>query len=196
MDSDLLDSATSLSISQSPNKTLSMCKVGDAETELGTAVEVISDAELLFENISLYGSDKIPESSLDSFLLDTLESILDVFCLNFKPAKEGNQQREFLFDCIMECLDSKFSHFCRSGFRTWRKLPSILNRDRLMREVHVEISGWRDLAGKAMDDLVDKEMKESNLKWTESASEAFETGVEIQSDILQALIDEMVTDLC
>lgn len=197
IEADLQDSASSSNIScLVNNKTLSTHGIGVPETELGTDFESISDAELLFKNISFYGSDRTLEYSLDSFLLDSLESIIDVFCSNLKAAKEGNQLREFLFDCLMECLESKFGHFCRSGFRTWLKLPPILCRDQLMREVHVEMRGWRDLAGKALDDLVEKDMAVSNMKWTGCETEAFDAGVEIQSDILYELIDEMVIDLC
>lgn len=195
MDSDLLDSAASLSTTRLVSKTMTLCKGGILETEPGTVGEAISDAELLFEKISLSGSKGTGRSSLDSFLLDTLESIIDVFCPNFKPGKEGNKLREFLFDCIMECLETKFSHFCRSGFRAWSKLPLLLNGDRLMREVYLELKGWRDLAGEAMDDLVEKSMEGSNLKWIGCDTEAFDTGMEIQSDILQGLIDEMLVDL-
>ncbi|ONK66387.1 uncharacterized protein A4U43_C06F7310 [Asparagus officinalis] len=184
MDSDLLDSASSSNISQSLNKTPIKHEAEILETELSTASETVLDTELLFE--SIYGSTKY---SLDSFLLDTLESIIDVLSLDFKP-KEGNQLREFLYECANEVLDSKFTHSC------WLKLPLYLTRDCLMREIQVEIKGWMDLAGKGLDDLIEKEMKESNLNWTVCEIEAFETGVRIQGDILHELIDEMVVDLC
>ncbi|KAJ6793414.1 Uncharacterized protein M6B38_236015 [Iris pallida] len=202
-ETDLVDTATSSTISQSSgeklhhsiNKSSSMYEFRVSQTEASGATTAISDAELLFESISINWLDGSVESSLNLFLLEALETITDASTLNFH-AKEGYQLKEFMFDCLMECLNSKFSLFWRSGLKAWMKLPLLLDREQLMGEVHAEIRGWNELAGKFLDDLVDKDMSRTNVSWTERNAETFEVGVEIQSDILKALVEETLLDLC
>ncbi|KAJ6833774.1 uncharacterized protein M6B38_338755 [Iris pallida] len=200
---DLVDTATSSTVSQSSgekihhsiNKSSSMYEFGVSQTEVSGDTTAISDAELLFEIISVNWSDGSLKSSFSSFLPEALETVTDASILNFHA--EGYQLREFLVDCLMECMNSKFSFFWRfGGFETWMKLPSLLDREHLIGEVHAEIRGWRDLAGKVLDDLVEKDMSRTNISWIERNAETFEVGVEIHSDILQTLVDETLLDLC
>lgn len=201
---DLVDTATSSTVSQSSgvkihhsiNKSSSMYESGVSHTAVSGATTATSDAELLFESISVNWSDGPVKTSFSSFLPEALETITDASIPNFQ-AKEVHQLRECLFDCLMECMNSKFSFFWRfGGFETWMKLPSLLDREHLIGEVHAEIRGWSDLAGKVLDDLVDKDMSRTNISWIERNAETFEVGVEIHSDILQTLVDETLFDLC
>lgn len=210
-DNDLLDSATSIYIMRSGIEKIphssdrSSTKVSEwelPESRLSHASETILNAELLFENICLSNSDGLVESSAKSFLLDLLETIIHTFvlgpksCSDCMEAEERNQLRAFFFDCIIECVDLKYNQFLKTGFKTWLKLPLFLSRDCVTREVEDEIKGWMCLAGKFLDDLIEKEMNNSTRKWTDCEIEAFETGMEVERDILQALVDEMVIDLC
>nr|DAD43007.1 TPA_asm: hypothetical protein HUJ06_001236 [Nelumbo nucifera] len=97
-------------------------------------------AELLFGNITLSHVD-----GMASFLTGPpaykLDALADTFwrsysCnLSFKEAKEGFLLRSFLFDCIIECLDSKYSHYCKSRYNTWGKLPLHMSGELLLQEV-------------------------------------------------------------
>ncbi|KAG1334764.1 hypothetical protein COCNU_03G008830 [Cocos nucifera] len=210
LDNDLLDSATSIDIARSDigkiphSSDRSSAKVSEVklpESKLNNAGETILNAGLLFENICLYNSDGTVESSVKSFLLGLLETLVHACvigpksCSDYTDAGERNWLRVFIFDCIIECLDLKYSQFCKSGYKTW-KLPLFLSRDRLTREVQEEIKGWMGLAGRFLDDMIEKEMSHSTGRWTDCEIEAFETGTEVETDILQALVDEMVIDLC
>lgn len=211
LDNDLLDSATSIDIMRSDIKKIpdftdrSSTEVSEVklpESKLSNASETILNAGLLFESICLYNSDGTAESSVKSFLLGLLETLIHALvigpksCSDYTEAEERNQLRVFIFDCIIECLDLKYSQFCKSGYKTWLKLPLFLRRDRLSREIQEEIKGWMGSAGRFLDDMIEKEMSHSTGKWTDCEIEAFETGTEVEIDILQALVDEMVIDLC
>ncbi|XP_077253261.1 dnaA initiator-associating protein [Tasmannia lanceolata] len=175
--------------------------IGLMGTSFNYVEEVISNSELLFENLTLCGSDSMGDSFLDPIVLEILETLADslwtspICSLGFIEDKERHQIRRFLFDCIIESLDSKYSHYCKSGFRAWGKLPLLLSREKLTREVYEEITRWRDLAGKNMDEIIERDMRKSLGKWTCFEIEMFETGIEIQGEILQILVDEMVMDL-
>ncbi|RWV93222.1 hypothetical protein GW17_00044336 [Ensete ventricosum] len=78
---------------------------------------------------------------------------------------ETDQLGELLFDCMIECLDSNYSCLCKSGYMTYTKLTFLLTREKLMSEVHREIRGWLELAGKFLDDMVKNEMQNSAGKW-------------------------------
>nr|XP_010926014.1 uncharacterized protein LOC105048414 [Elaeis guineensis] len=189
-DIDLLDSATSVDISRSdiektPNSTdRSSTKISAVkllESKLSNASETILNAELLFENFCLYNSDGLAESSVKSFLLDLLETIMHAFVMEpksrsvSKEAEERNQLKEFIFDCIIECLDLKCSRSCKSGYKMRSNFHLFLSRDRLRREIQEEIKWWMGLTGKFLDDLIEKGMNHSTGKWMEFQIEAFGT---------------------
>ncbi|RZR84098.1 hypothetical protein BHM03_00010853 [Ensete ventricosum] len=147
-------------------------------------------------------SDGSVDMSLESFLLDMLQAIVDALRMGPKSdhgytgINETDQLGELLFDCMIECLDSNYSCLCKSGYMTYTKLTFLLTRKKLMSEVHREIRGWLELAGKFLDDMVKNEMQNSAGKWVDCMMEAFEAGMEIESNILQTLVHEMVIDFC
>jgi len=153
-----------------------------SESKLSYSTEAKSNAKLLVEDISSKSSGK------DSFIRDTLEAITK----SVTDAKDGNRLKRLLIDCMIECLDSQCNCFFKSGSNRFL----FMRRERLARAVCEAIEGWNGLAGKAMDDIVENEMICSNRMWIKFEFEAFDTGVQIESCILNELIDEMVTDLC
>ncbi|CAL9100643.1 unnamed protein product [Musa textilis] len=214
-DTDLLDSASSVDIRRSiiaKIRRLTYMSLNDfdihsdgvglSKTKLCEVRHAISSAVLLFETFTLDSSDGSVDMSLESFLLDMLQAIVDALRMGpkcdpgYTGINETDQLRELLFDCMIECLDSNYSLLCKSGYMTYTKLTFILTREKLMREVHQDIRGWIDLAGKFLDDMVKNEMKNSAGKWADCVMEAFEAGIEIESNILQTLVDETVIDFC
>ncbi|CAL9180052.1 unnamed protein product [Musa hybrid cultivar] len=215
LDTDLLDSASSVDIRRSiiaKIRRLTYMSLNDfavrsdgvglSKTKLCEVRHAISSAVLLFETFTLDRSDGSVDMSLESFLLDMLQAIVDALRMGPKSdpgytgINETDQLRELLFDCMIECLDSNYSCLCKSGYMTYTKLTFLLTREKLMREVHQDIRGWMDLAGKFLDDMVKNEMKTSAGKWADCMMEAFEAGMEIESNILQTLVDETVIDFC
>jgi hypothetical protein len=159
------------------------------------------NAELLFGKATPCNSDRMKRFLIGPFLLDGLETLAGALWKNlnclpgFEESKEGNQLRSFLFDCVIECLDSKYTRCINTGFKTRKRVPSCMNADMLIQEIGDEVRRWTDFAGMIPDEIMDSEMSHSLGKWTDFEIEGFETGAEIDSDILQTLVEEIAVDL-
>ncbi|XP_010264430.1 PREDICTED: uncharacterized protein LOC104602441 [Nelumbo nucifera] len=217
VDADLSDSATSLNMGRAGNQIVTnsmnilsrifhgidLEDIGLIGCELNHAREVILNAELLlFGDTALSIVDGLALSDfLKGPLLDKLNSLAHNCWINsncipsLKEEKEVFHLRGFLFDCVIECLDLKFGRYCKSGYKTWAKLPLQKSREVLVQEVYEEIRRWSDLAGKIPDEIIELEMSHCLGKWTDFEIEAFETGNEVELDILDTLVDEIVVEL-
>lgn len=214
-ESDLLDSASSTNIGRfgtentacsvdnsSTMHSIYSCELELKDSKLRYYIDAISNARLMFESSSSFGSNAADNSSMDLFLHDMVAAVINAShgsskCTSsFTENKVGNSLRRLHFDCMIECLDSKYSCLCSSGYKAWSILPLLLGRDRLVKEVEKEITGWTDLAGKSLDELIEKDMNLSIRKWTEVKVEAFEICMQIEDDVLKVLIDESVIDFC
>ncbi|KAF2295320.1 hypothetical protein GH714_032567 [Hevea brasiliensis] len=80
--------------------------------------------------------------------------------------------------------------------RSMERVPLCMNTEMLIEEVGKEIRRWTNLAGMIPDEIIEWEMSHSLGKWTDFEIESFETGAQIDWDILQVLVDELVTDFC
>ncbi|KAJ6735006.1 DNAA INITIATOR-ASSOCIATING PROTEIN [Salix purpurea] len=169
--------------------------------QLTHAKEVILNTELLFGNAILCNSDRMKRSLIGPFLLDGHEALAGAMwknlncLLGFEDSKDGNQLKWFLLDCVIECLDSKYSRHCYSGFKAWKRIPSCMNVEMLIQEIGEEVRRWSGFAGMIPDEIIDWEMSNSLGKWTDFEIEGFETGAEIDWDILQTLVEEIAVDL-
>ncbi|XP_030946879.1 uncharacterized protein LOC115971234 [Quercus lobata] len=215
-DVDLLDSATSLDKGRTDSKLLinfvrNVSKILQSHwniseerltgSELAHANEKILNAELLFRTRTAHNLDGMEGFVISPHLLDELESFARVAWtdsngfIGLEDTKAGNHLRGFLFDCIIECLDSKYGRYCNSGFKAWSRLPLCMNTKTLIQDVVKEVRRWTGLAGMVPDEIIEWEMSYSLGKWTDFDIEAFETGNEIDGDILQNLVEEIVMDL-
>ncbi|XP_010549918.1 PREDICTED: uncharacterized protein LOC104820943 isoform X2 [Tarenaya hassleriana] len=161
--------------------------------ELRHAQDIILNTELLFSDTT--GS--VPGSSL----LDQLE---DLGSRNWRPAlcHPGSEETEetnqfnrgaFVFDSVIEFLESRYSMCGDSGARPCKNLPSHVNVESLFRE---QSGRWMKLAGKPADAIIEWEMANCSLgKWRDFEAEVSETGDETSSDILEGLLGELATDL-
>ena len=62
-------------------------------------------------------------------------------------------------------------------------------------EVCNEISGWRNMGEWVEDELVDKDMSSGLGTWVDFRVEEFETGEELETEILSSLVDEVIGDV-
>ncbi|XVF71619.1 hypothetical protein PTKIN_Ptkin12aG0053500 [Pterospermum kingtungense] len=214
-DANLLDSATSLDKGTNANE-----MIFDLVNRISVMLHVISNsglvlsgdkliyvkevmrtAELLFGNVTPRDSDGTYGFLLQPYVRDEVETIAGAMWVDFNSllgvdqSKENNRLRRFLFDCAIECLDSKYGRYCNSGFGAWRSLPLCMNSGKLIQDVADEIRRWTKLAGMVPDELIEWEMSYSLGKWTDFDVEAYETGAEMDWDILQTLVEEIVVDL-
>ncbi|CAO2174490.1 unnamed protein product [Urochloa humidicola] len=145
----------------------------------------ISNAELLLG------------SSLHLFSIEMLENTKDMFGGEYCDLTEDKkyQHTNFLFDCIVESLDSKFCNFGKCGYKAWLKLPLSLSKDLLKCQVLEDISNWRESSGTALRQVSDKEVDQVTARWDASQVEAFDISIAIENDILEALVGEFALDL-
>ncbi|CAO2193497.1 unnamed protein product [Urochloa humidicola] len=145
----------------------------------------ISNAELLLG------------SSLHLFSIEMLENTVDMFGGEYSDLTEDKkyQHTNFLFDCIVESLDSKFCNFGKCGYKAWLKLPLSLSKDLLKCQVLEDISDWRESRGTALRQVSDKEVDQVTARWDANQIEAFDISIAIENDILEALVGEFALDL-
>ncbi|XP_022772093.1 uncharacterized protein LOC111314717 [Durio zibethinus] len=214
-DKDLLDSAASLDretfgnemITDLVNRISVMLPVisnfglGLSGDKLIHVKEAIMKAELLFGNVIPHDSDETDDFLLEPYVHYEIETLAGAMWIDFnsllgvEQTKENNQLRGFLFDCAIECLDSKYGRYCNSGFEAWKSLPFYMNSRKLIQDVANEVRMWTRLAGMVPDELIEWEMSYSLGKWTDFDIEAYETVAEMDWDILRNLVEEIVVDL-
>lgn len=206
---DLLDSATSLSegnlgservtevfdaissILQSYNLT----GIRLTGSKLTHAREVMLNTEILFgryEN-NLLNVPPLFVDELETFTCEMWTNSSNIS--NSENSKEVNHLREFLFDCLIECLDSKHSQFYYGGCNAWIRTFPAPSARAVIQDVEKKIKKWGDFVGMVTDEIVEWEMSHSLGKWSDFSIEELESGAEIGVEILQILIDEIVTEL-
>ncbi|CAH9105571.1 unnamed protein product [Cuscuta europaea] len=154
-------------------------------SKLNYAKEVIVNAELVVSNFSI-----------TRFVLEDLETLSCVITMRFSDTlgihttRNENILKRFVFDCLLEFLDSK------CVFKTWAKLPPFTNEETLVFEILEEVKLWMGMKGWAHDELLDWDMSHSLGEWTGfGIDKAFECGAEIGQLILHSLVDEVVNYL-
>ncbi|KAI9127929.1 hypothetical protein K1719_000922 [Acacia pycnantha] len=217
-DSHLLDSVTSSNkgkmgsellhviVDQIPLILQSLSSFGTTMTrnKLDHVKDVILDAELLLgSTTTIRSEDSMPHLFVSHFLLDELDAVSDDDALwidfngslGYGDSKVRSQFKGFLFDSVIEYLESNCCTYCNCGFRTWTKLPLSMNAGMLVQEVKRVIKKWACISVMIPDEIIEWEMSHSRGKWTDFDVEAFEAGVEIEAEMLQILVDEIVEDL-
>ncbi|KAF7811269.1 uncharacterized protein G2W53_032245 [Senna tora] len=216
-DAELLDSVTSLNKRKIVTKVLpeivnqisrilqSLSSFGARLTrsKLTHVKDVILNAELLLGSTATMHSEVgVSHLFISRFLLYELDAMLvDAMLTDFtgfvgcKDSKERNQLKRFLFDCVIEYLESNCCKYCNCGFRTWTRLPLCMNSGMVVQEVKRVIKKWASIAGMIPDEMIEWEMSHSGETWIDFEIEAFEAGVAINEEILQILVHEIVEEL-
>nr|CAB3472338.1 unnamed protein product [Digitaria exilis] len=148
--------------------------------------ETISSAELLLG------------SSLYPLIIEMLENTMDMFGGgDYSDLTEDKkyEHTNFLFDCIVESLDSKFCNYGKCGYKASLKLPFSLSKDLLKCQVLEDISNWKESSGTALRQVSVKEVDQVTARWDASQVEAFDISIAIENDILETLVGEFALDL-
>ncbi|XP_076902758.1 uncharacterized protein LOC143557606 [Bidens hawaiensis] len=161
---------------------------------------MIFNSELVLSNQMPHNSNEINSSFICDLLLD-LDVLADVIRSTFgnflgshnKVAR--NQLKRFVFDAVIEYLESKYVKYSECGFRSWTSLPLFRGIDGLIDEVVSEVKGWMGLVGGTLEDLLADDMKHGLGEWIDFEVEVYETVARIESDIMQMLVDEIVVDV-
>ncbi|KAF6134963.1 hypothetical protein GIB67_037490 [Kingdonia uniflora] len=205
-DADLSDSATSLKAGEARNDKMTdfsnnissalagcnLANIGLVGEKLNHVRDVIASADLLFGNNTLYNA-----YGEENFPIGPLLDKMEILSVGFMEAKaDSHQRRKFLFDCVIECFESKYIDYCNSRFKFMPGLHLHANEELPTREVYEDIKRWDDFSGRSIDDLIETEISRSLGKWTNFETEASEASSEIEFQILELLLDEIVTDFC
>lgn len=191
---ELSDSASSTSVETVPKRqeiiSNSTDNVNRRRWEFKYVKEMLSNMELKFKDYAVGRTQGI----VNPRLFNQLESC-NQFLSNGVEIPVLDQR--VLFDCVSECLDLRCRQFVGGGYRSLAKGLSLVRQEETFaQEVHREICGWNANIGDSMiDELVDKDMSNQYGRWVDFDVEVFELGTQIQSQILNSLIDEVVADI-
>lgn len=178
------------------------------DQELDYVREIICNAELMSEDVGLLSEEDVPDFLVDPNLFDKLETQESSsgdhssnhvknssHNLRFRKAQGPWLNKRLLFDCVKECLCSKYTSRYKGGYRTWIKGPTCLEGEKLAHDVLEEINNWRMMVSGMLDDIVEKDMSTATGKWTDLEKETFEIGAEVEKNIFTDLIEELTSDL-
>ncbi|XXG84388.1 hypothetical protein AAC387_Pa10g1913 [Persea americana] len=160
------------------------------EEELEYVKVIIQNASLIFKDLASSHAHEV----IGPHLFERLEN-QEIKFRNECDSQDSKLSRRELFDCVSEFLSMKCSHYVRGGYRTWAQGVAVVQKEGLAVEIFKEILLWRTMGDWMVDDLVEKDMSSHLGRWLDFEAEAFETGVEIEGQILCSLVDEVVADL-
>ncbi|XP_023548703.1 uncharacterized protein LOC111807277 [Cucurbita pepo subsp. pepo] len=192
-DTELLDSASSITDEASASKfTASSTSKGtkrQIEWELEYITDILSNVELMFKDYVLGRSHEV----INPYLFNILENRNKG---SGQSCDELRLRRKALFDCVRECLDLRCRQYVGGGFKMWEKGVGVLGRkEQLAKEVVKEISDWRGMRDCMVDELVDKDMSCWYGRWMDFDVDAFTIGVEVETQILDSLVEEVLADI-
>ncbi|KAE9595176.1 hypothetical protein Lal_00009288 [Lupinus albus] len=216
-DYEVLDSATSFNkpkicaekltdlVNQIPKALQSLYSFGTILTtsKLTHMKDVILNAELVLGLSTNRSDDEVPQLLISRLLFDELDTMVDdVTFTDFNlfvgcedDSKQRNELKGFLFDCVIEYLESNLCRYFNCGFKAWTKLSLCRTKPEILaQEVMTEMKKSACMVGMVPDEIIEWEMSHSLGKWTDFDIEAFDAGVDIDGDILQILVDEIVED--
>ena len=186
-DTELLDSASSLTNEAPTSKfssSISKCTTGRTVWELEYIKDILCDVELMFNDYVLGRSHEV----INPYLFNILE--------NQNKGSEQRVRRKALFDCVCECLDLRCRQYVGGGYKMWGKGLGVLGRkEQLGKEIWKEISEWCGMGDCMVDELVDNDMSCWHGRWLDFEVDAFTIGVELESQILDSLVEEVLGDI-
>ncbi|KAI3469318.1 hypothetical protein Pfo_025981 [Paulownia fortunei] len=191
-DAELSDSASSTSagtVAKRRETTLTLPYGKPRGWELEYVKELLCNIDKMFKDYALGRASEI----INPQLFDQLESWKGYFS---GCGLISRINRRLLFDCVSECLDLRCRQHVEGGYKLWAKgLWVVKRKDRLAEDVYKEISGWSAMGDFMVDELVDNDMSSHYGRWLNYEIEAFELGIQIESRIINSLIDEVVADI-
>ncbi|KAI5424537.1 hypothetical protein KIW84_030640, partial [Lathyrus oleraceus] len=101
-----------------------------------------------------------------------------------------------LFDYVSECLESRCEQAFVGSCKSWpRWVTSIQRKNILAEELYKEMLSFRNMEDVMAEELLSNDMSRGYGKWLDFDIEAFEEGLEVEEDIVESLIDELLSDL-
>ncbi|KAG8096292.1 hypothetical protein GUJ93_ZPchr0013g36225 [Zizania palustris] len=184
-------SDTSASIDASDISDITQCSKKSRNSELEYIGDVVGSVNLTKGGLgSLFINEDV--TALDPLLFDKLES-MNLYTQG-KNHMDRRGYRRLLFDCVSECLEMRRLTYFQAGYAAWSKGMAAMSRG-IETEVCNEIGDWKGMCDWVEDELVDKDMSSGLGTWVDFRVEQFETGEEVEREILSSLLDEVIGDV-
>lgn len=163
-----------------------------SDMELEYVQKILGNAEFMAEEFVMGQTNSVIMPNL----FDLLENHQSTSGTSYCGEDHSKLERKVLFDYVSECLELRCEKAFVGSCKSWpRWVTSIQRKDFLADELYREMMSFRNLEDVMVDELVCNDMSTGYGKWLDFDIEAFEEGSEVEGDILDCLIDEMVSDL-
>ncbi|CAA7060719.1 unnamed protein product [Microthlaspi erraticum] len=150
--------------------------------ELEYITEILNSGQLMIQDLA--SGTTTEELLLPSSLFDEME--------RSRGAETSmKMERKVLFDCVNQCLAVKFERMLIGSGKGMVTRGGVLLAEELNREVKV-LKKMREMM---IDELVDHDMSCFEGRWIGYEREMFEQGIDIEGEIVSALVDDLVCDL-
>lgn len=160
--------------------------------ELEYVQKILGNAEFMAEEFVMGQTNSVIMPNL----FDLLENHQSTSGTSYCGEEHYKLERKVLFDYVSECLELRCEKAFVGSCKSWpRWVTSIQMKDFLADELYREMMSFRNLEDVMVDELVCNDMSTGYGKWLDFEIEVFEEGSEVEGDILECLIDEMVSDL-
>ncbi|KAJ6772158.1 hypothetical protein OIU74_018401 [Salix koriyanagi] len=193
VDMELSDSASSSSTGTVDKKHANMLAVTglarSTKWEIEYVKKILCNIEPMFQDFASGRASEIINPHLFHQLerrKDTLES----------DGADARVERKVLFDCASECLDLRCRRHVSGGYKAWVKGTAMVRRKEWLGEdLCKEILEWSSMGDCMVDELVDMDMSSQYGRWLDFEVDAFEFGVEVESQVFNSLVNEVVADM-
>ncbi|CAL0308544.1 unnamed protein product [Lupinus luteus] len=159
-------------------------------TRLEYAQDILADAEFMAEEFVIGQTNTVIMPNV----FDQLENQSN----GTENSREewSKLERKVVFDFVSECLELK----CRQAFigscKGWPVLQTSIQRKNILaEELYKQMLGFGNIEEVMVDELVENDMSNGCGRWLGFNVEAFEEGLEVEQDILDNLMNELVSDL-
>lgn len=156
--------------------------------ELEYITEILNSGQVMFQDFA--SGTTTNESLLPSSLFDEMER-------SRGAAMSTKTERKALFDCVSQCLAVKFERMLIGSCKGMMMSGGILleHRELLAEELNREVKGLKKMREMMIDELVDHDMSCFEGRWIGYEREMFEEGIDMEGEIVSALVDDLVSDI-
>uniref|UniRef100_A0A1J3IVA9 DUF4378 domain-containing protein n=1 Tax=Noccaea caerulescens TaxID=107243 RepID=A0A1J3IVA9_NOCCA len=161
---------------------------GTLDWELEYITEILNSGQIMFQEFA--SGTTTEELLLPSSLFDEMER-------SRGAEMSMKMERKVLFDCVNQCLAVKFERMLIGSCKEMMMTGGILleQRDLLAEELNREVKVLKKMREMMIDELVDHDMSCLEGRWIGYEREMFEEGIDIEGEIVSALVDDLVCDI-
>ncbi|KAF0912316.1 hypothetical protein E2562_013996 [Oryza meyeriana var. granulata] len=192
--SEYSDTASSITVTTTdipPSESSSSCRM-DCRQEIDFIREILNASPLNGHVCSCF-ERFVNSDILDPQLLEDLNGDIRLTA-GVAEGKALRMGRRLLFDGVNEILSVRCAYYFNAGYGSWFLGMAVLQK-LTAEEIYAEMTDLKVAEEWMVDELVYKEMSSPLGSWVDFKMESYEAGIDITTELLGSLIDEMVADL-